>query len=316
VPLRAGLVAACLAAVAATGCGSSAAPSSSAATPRLHPLPAPVRVPGARTLVAAGDIACGPDTTKSRNGCHQQETAHLIDVLRPDVVAALGDLQYPDGKLGDFRRFFAPSWGRWLARMRPTPGNHEYVNGPAGYFGYFGARAGPDHRGWYSFDLGAWHLVSLNGNCDKIPCGPGSAQVRWLRADLAAHPARCTLAFWHEPRFSSGMHGSSRAVAWLWQALQDAGADVVLSGHDHDYERFAPQDNTGRRDDARGMVQFVVGTGGINHYPVFRHKPNSVVHSNFTFGVLRLTLRADSYSWRFFPERGATFTDAGSARCH
>jgi 3',5'-cyclic AMP phosphodiesterase CpdA len=201
--------------------------------------------------------------------------------------------------------------------MRPSPGNHEYQSrGGSGYYDYFGARAGPGRRGWYSWDLGAWHLVSLNGNCGKVGCGPGSGQERWLRADLAAHPARCTLAYWHQPRFSSGLHGSYAGVAPLWRALQVAGADVVLSGHDHDYERFAPQTDAARRDDARGIVEFVVGTGGVNHYPVFRHAPNSVTHSNFTFGVLALTLRPTSYSWRFLPERGATYTDAGSASCH
>nr|MDQ6914623.1 metallophosphoesterase [Actinomycetota bacterium] len=225
-------------------------------------------------------------------------------------------LQYPTGKLSDFRRFFAPSWGRWFARLRPSPGNHEYADGPSGYFDYFGARAGPGRRGWYSYDLGAWHLVSLNANCTKVGCGPGSPQASWLRADLAAHPARCTLAYWHQPRFSSGPHGDARDTGPLWRALQAAGADVVLSGHDHDYERFAPQTDAGARDDRRGIVQFVVGTGGVNHYPIVRRQPNSLTHSSSTFGVLRLTLRRASYSWRFVPERGATYRDAGSAPCH
>jgi acid phosphatase type 7 len=316
VPLRAVLLAGCAVALALAGCGSdSSAPT--AARPAFKPLPPPVRVPGAKTLVAAGDIACGPGTAHSAVGCHQRETAAIVDSLRPDAVAVLGDLQYPDATLGDFRRFFGPSWGRWRARMHPSPGNHEYnTGGASGYYDYFGARAGPGRRGWYSWNLGAWHLISLNGNCDKVGCGPGSAQERWLRADLAAHPARCTLAYWHQPRFSSGFHGNSTAVAPLWRALQAAGADVVLSGHDHDYERFAPQTDAARRDDRRGIVQFVVGSGGVNHYPVFRHAPNTVTHSNFTFGVLALTLRPASYSWRFVPERGATYTDAGSARCH
>ena len=315
-PRRAGLLAACLVAVALAGCGARSDAPPPAAAPALKPLPSPARVPGAKTLVAAGDIACGPDSRKSPNGCHQLDTSRLIDALRPDAVTPLGDLQYPSGSLSDFRRSFAPTWGRWFARMRPAPGNHEYEGGPRGYFAYFGSRAGPGRRGYYSWNLGGWHLISLNGNCDVVGCGPGSAQERWLRADLAAHPARCTLAYWHQPRFSSGPHGDSTAVRPLWRDLQAAGADVVLSGHDHDYERFAPQLDSGQRDDARGIVQFVVGTGGVNHYPAVHIKPNSLVHNNFTFGVLRLILRPTSYSWRFYPERGATFTDAGSARCH
>jgi hypothetical protein len=315
VPLRAGLIAAGLAVLALTGCGDGSS-TSTAARPIPAPPPPPRAANGAVTLAAAGDIACGPGVAHSAIGCHQGETAAVLRRLNPQVVLALGDLQYPSGSLGDFRRFFNRTWGGFRDRMHPAPGNHEYESGGSGYYSYFGAAAGPRGRGWYSYDLGVWHVVSLNANCAKVGCGTGSAQERWLRADLAANPTACTLAYWHQPRFSSGLHGNDAKLAPIWRTLQNAGADVVLSGHDHSYERYAPQDATGRRDDRRGIVEFVVGTGGVNHYPIFRTRPNSITHNAFTFGVLQMTLHPGSYSWRFVPERGARYTDAGSARCH
>ncbi|HEX7290817.1 MAG TPA: metallophosphoesterase [Conexibacter sp.] len=298
---------------AASGCGDGAAATT---TPAPRPAAAAhARVSGP-TLVAAGDVACAPGQPRSRVACHQLDTAALIARLKPDVVAALGDLQYETGSLADFQASFDRTWGRFRARMRPAVGNHEYgTTDAAGYFAYFGARAGRPGEGWYSYALGRWHVVVLNSNCDVVGCGAGSRQQRWLRADLAAHPTRCTLAYWHHPRFSSGLHGSDDALAPLWRTLQRGGADVALAGHDHDYERFAPQDADGRLDRAHGIVQLVVGTGGKSHYPILLPQRASRAHAS-VFGVLRLTLGRGAYRWRFVAEPGVGFRDAGTARCH
>jgi acid phosphatase type 7 len=303
------LVAAALAAAAA-GCGNSTAPADS-------PSPPPQRAVVGPSLVAAGDVACAGSEPNTRFTCRQSDTAALIARLDPDVVAALGDLQYPAGGLADFEASFDRSWGRFKNRMRPAIGNHEYEQDPAaaGYFSYFGQRAGPIGKGWYAYDIGDWRVVALNANCDRVGCGTGSAQQRWLRADLERHPRRCTLAYWHQPRFSSGLHGSNDDTAALWRTLQQAGADVVLSGHDHDYERFAPQTAGGRLDRSHGIVQFVVGTGGKSSYPILFVRPHSRARAS-TFGVLALTLGADRYAWRFVGEPGERFRDQGTARCH
>lgn len=260
------------------------------------------------TLVGAGDIA-GCDTDGD------EATAHLLDRL-PGTVFTLGDNAYPNGTPAEYACYDA-SWGRHLARTRPAPGNHEYYTpGAVGYYGYFGAAAGDPRRGYYSYDLGEWHIVALNSNCAAIGgCGAGSPQETWLRADLAAHPATCTLAYWHQARFSSGSHGSDAAFADLWRALYDGGADVILAGHDHDYERFAPQRADGTRDDQRGIRQIVVGTGGRSHYPVVG-TANSEAWNGTTSGVLRLVLHPTSYDWQFVPIVGQAFADHGSARCH
>jgi calcineurin-like phosphoesterase family protein len=274
----------------------------------------PVR-PAGPLLVAAGDVACPPGMAPSRFACNQARTAALVARLRPAAVALLGDLQYEAGALDDFRASFDRTWGRFGARLRPALGNHEYgTPGAAGYFATFGARAGRPGEGWYAYDLGSWHVVVLNANCGVVGCAAGSPQQRWLAADLAAHPRRCTLAYWHQPRFSSGLHGSDAALAPLWATLQGAGADVVLSGHDHDYERFAPQRADGRLDPRHGIVQFVVGTGGRSLYPILLARPNSRARAS-TFGVLALTLGRGAYAWRFVGERGGRFRDAGAARC-
>jgi len=187
----------------------------------------------------------------------------------------------------------------------------------AGYFGWFGDIAGDPATGWYSYDLGAWHVVVLNSNCAMVACGAGGAQDRWLRADLAASGARCTLAYWHHPRFSSGStHGSNLAMAPLWNALVELGADVALAGHEHQYERFAPLGPGGAVDPERGIRSFVVGTGGRSHYGFGAPLAGSVVRHTGTFGVLALTLAADGYDWRFVPQAGRTFSDAGSGQCH
>ena len=215
-----------------------------------------------------------------------------------------------------FQQSFDPSWGRAKNIIHPAVGNHEYLTaGASGYFNYFGAAAGNSSKGYYSFDIGAWHIIALNSNCSQVGgCGVGSPQEQWLKADLAAHPNMCTLAYWHHPRFSSGQHGSNTSYGAFWNALYAAGAELVLSGHDHDYERFAPQSPSGAAD-PNGIQQFVVGTGGKNHYQFMSIQPNSVVRNPDTYGILKLTLHATSYDWQFVPEPGKTFTDSGTRNC-
>ncbi len=264
---------------------------------------------GGPRLVAAGDIACPPGRPATPVQCQQEATAALVESLHPDVVAPLGDLQYERGEAANFAASYGPSWGRLLDRTRPAPGNHEYAGGKArGYDATFGDRArGVDGRGWYSYELGGWHVVVLNSVCSAIGgCGPGSDELAWLHEDLARSPAPCTLAYWHHPRWSSGLHGSDEGYQAFWDELVADGADVVLSGHDHHYERFAP---------VQGVRQFVVGTGGRSLYPVVARERGSEVVDTRTFGVLALTLRPDGYDWRFVPIAGSTFTDAGSGRC-
>lgn len=263
--------------------------------------------PAVAVLVGAGDIAsCSSDGDEA--------TARLLDAI-PGTVFTTGDNAYSNGTATEFADCYGPSWGRHRSRTRPTAGNHDYrTRDAAGYFGYFGAAAGEATRGYYGYDLGDWHVVVLNSNIDMRA---GSAQERWLRADLARGARRCTLAYWHHPRFSSGTrHGSHPGTEPLWQALYDAGADVVLSGHEHHYERFAPQTPTGVADTARGIREFVVGTGGKGHYPLGPPIANSEVSNATTHGVLKLTLGAQSYSWQFIPVAGGTFSDSGSAACH
>lgn len=232
-------------------------------------------------------------------------------------MLTLGDNVYDRGTADEFARCYDPSWGRHRERTRPAPGNHDYGNGRAvAYYDYFGKAAGEPNKGWYSFDVGGWHLVALNSNCAIVGgCGAGSEQERWLRADLAAHPGRCTLAYWHHARFSSGLHGNNDVTAGLWRALEDAGADVVLTAHDHDYERFSPLSPDGRPVQAGGIRQFVVGTGGRSLYPFRAPVAGSEVRSAATFGVLMLSLRETGYDWRFLPVAGSKFTDGGSGSC-
>jgi hypothetical protein len=263
----------------------------------------------AATLLAAGDIAgCSSDGDEA--------TATLLDALAGTVVT-LGDNVYEDGTAQEFSQCYTPSWGRHKSRTRPAVGNHDYhTSGAAGYFGYFGAAAGDPERGYYSYTLGAWHVVVLNSNCSQVGgCHAGSPQEQWLRQDLATHPTTCTLAYWHHPRFSFGKYGNDTTTQALWQALYDEGAEIVLSGHDHNYQRYASQDATGQRDPA-GIRQFVVGTGGKNHYPLGSPPPNVEVYNDDTFGILQLTLRGHGYEWTFIPEAGKSFTDTGSGICH
>ncbi len=265
--------------------------------------------PADPTLVGAGDVAyC------SLTG--DEKTARLLDRI-PGTVFVAGDVAYPSGSRRQLARCYDPTWGRWKLRTYPAPGNHDYgTAGAAPYFAYFGARAGAPGAGWYAYDLGDWRIYSLNSSCSAVGgCGPGSAQEQWLRADLAAHPRACVAAVWHHPLFSSGMHGSNPQVRGLWKALEDAGAELVLNGHDHDYERFAPQGSTGAAS-LTGIRQFVVGTGGAALRPFGAVQPNSVVRNAATHGVLQLTLRPGSYAWQFVPVAGATYTDSGSGTCH
>jgi hypothetical protein len=265
-----------------------------------------------QTIAAAGAIA-------ACNTKGDEATARLLEGI-DGTVLALGDNAYPDGSAEDFQECYDPSWGQFKDRTRPVPGNREYnTRGARAYFEYFGEAAGDPEKGYYSYNLGSWHVVALNSNCKHIGgCTRQSAQVQWLRDDLAANwDKHCTLAYIHDPLFSSGRRGKSPEVKSIWQVLYEAGADVVLSADDRNYERFAPQDPDGKADSERGIRQFVVGTGGgANHYPILDSTANSEVHNDDTYGVLKLTLRPEGYKWRFVPVEGAQFTDSGSARCH
>jgi calcineurin-like phosphoesterase family protein len=276
------------------------------------------------TVAAAGDIACDPADPNFNGGlgtanfCHQRATSDLLLGGGFDAVLVLGDNQYENATLAKYMASFDPSWGRVKPLIRPAVGNHEYLTaGAAGYYAYFGAAAGDPAEGYYSYDLGAWHLVVLNSNCGEVGgCGPGSPQGQWLASDLAAHAGQCLLAYWHHPRFSSGAHGDDPITDPFWQQLYQAQADLILTGHDHDYERFAPQSPAGVYDPWRGIRQFVVGSGGKNHVPVATVRANSEVRDDTTFGVLKLTLRPDGYDWQFLPDASGTFTDSGSGACH
>jgi hypothetical protein len=262
-------------------------------------------------LIGAGDIADCSDLAGA------EATAKLLEA-NPGTVMALGDLAYPNGTPADFKCYHK-TWGRVKDRTRPAVGNHEFHStGASYYFQYFGNAAGDPKTGYYSYDLGTWHIVVLNSECQEVGgCEAGSSQEKWLRADLAAHPVGCTLAYFHKPRFSSGLnHGNDPEVGAFWQALYDYNAELILNGHDHDYERFAPQDPGGNADPKRGIREFVVGTGGKNHREFGIHKSNSEVRNNDAFGVLKLTLKTTGYDWKFIPEPGKTFTDSGSGSCH
>jgi hypothetical protein len=287
------------------------------------PGPSPSPVPAIQVIAAAGDISCAPGTASS---CRQMDTATAVGWAEPDIVLALGDNQYESGELPNYLASYAPSWGRFKAITRPVAGNHEYQSpGAAGYYDYFDGpgrptgAAGERGRGFYSYDLGGWHMVALNSNCRDVGgCQAGSAQEAWLRADLKASASPCTLAYFHHPLFASGPNGNSPQLRPLWQALYDFDADVVLNGHDHIYERFAPQTPEGAADPVRGIRQFVVGTGGHSLTRVVAVQPNSEVRNAETFGVLRMELGRQGYRWEFLaaPGGASTFTDTGVAPCH
>jgi len=274
-------------------------------------------------VATAGDIACDPNDGRFNGGagtstaCKQRATSNILFGTDVAAVLPLGDNQYEQATQWQFMQSYDASWGRVFALTRPVPGNHEYLTqGAAGYYGYFGSRAGDPTKGYYSFDVGAWHIIALNSECANVGgCGRNAPQEVWLRNDLATHSNLCTLAYWHKPRFTSGLHGNDDTFATWWFDLYTAGADVVLAGHDHDYERFAPQDDAANPD-PNGIREFVVGTGGQEHEPFIAPAANSQVFNNDTFGVMKLTLHPTSYDWQFVPEAGGTFTDSGTSACH
>src|SRR5262245_49913728 len=289
-------------------------PTQPSPTPQ-QPVPGPTPSPpfpqtqGPAIFVGAGDIAIASG--------HDDATARLIDQIGGDVFT-LGDDAYPNGSPENFR-VFDRTWGRFAGFIHPAPGNHEYMTpGASGYFGYFGPAAGPSGLGYYGFDLGAWHLISLNSNYEfGVGVEAGSPQAVWLQGDLAQHSNKCTLAYWHHPLMSSGQNGDYRGMRAIFDILYNANADVVLNGHDHLYERFGPQAGDGRPDPARGIRQFIVGTGGVNaDYRFVTTKPNSEARITGQNGVLKLTLLADSYQWEFVTTPNGAVADSGTGQCH
>jgi hypothetical protein len=267
------------------------------------------------TVLAAGDIAeCD----------HQgdEATAGILAQYPHATILTLGDNAYQRGTPADFRNCYAPSWGKFKDRTRPATGNHdEETKNAQGYWDFFGSRGGPYDEYYYSYDLGAWHMVVLNSDCWRVGgCDPTDPQIEWLAADLAAPRNRCTLAYWHRPPFTSGRYGLPKdtdRVMPLWQTLYNEGVDVLLVGHDHDYERFVPMDSTGHPDPSKGVREFVVGTGGGNLRP-FENPPlpTTAARSFSTWGVLRLSLAPGKYAWRFLPVTPGGFTDSGTGACH
>lgn len=304
----------------------SAFPLPSLVPPKLS-LPLPNLLPGQDPVLAgAGDIACDPSDPNYNNGnggknnCHEKATSDLLLSLKESgnltAVFNLGDNQYENGAGAKYGTSYDQTWGRLKDITYPAVGNHEYLTpGATPYFQYFASTAGVSQKGYYSYDLGTWHIVVVNSNCSRVGgCSTGSPQEQWLRSDLAANAGKCTLAYWHHPLFSSGGHGADAAMQPIWQDLYDYGTALVLNGHDHDYERFAPQDPNGAAD-PNGIREFVVGTGGKNHTHLKQLQPNSEVFNDNTFGVLKLTLHPKGYDWQFLPEPGKTFTDTGSGVC-
>jgi acid phosphatase type 7 len=289
--------------------GSNSSPAQSRAKKKRPPV-------GTFVLVGAGDIASCQNPEGAR------ATAKLIEQI-PGTVFAAGDLAYENGSTEDFNNCYDPAWGRFKDRTKPALGNHEYGDRSAsGYFQYWGAKAGPRGKGYYSYDLGDWHIVVLNTNCDVKAlggCASGSPQETWLKEDLAQHPNACILAYGHHALFSSGVfkrHAVHPELKPLWEVLYAAHADLVLAGHEHSYERFAPQDPEGKADPANGIREIVAGTGGRSHDLLGFATPNSEVREWDTFGVLKLTLSPGKYTWEFIPEEGKSFHDVGSGACH
>jgi hypothetical protein len=269
-------------------------------------------------IAAAGDIACEPGDERTSSSCHHRDTSDLLVSGGLAAVLPLGDLQYEDGSLEKFKKSYDPTWGRVKDITHPAVGNHEYLTEDArGYFDYFRSAAGDSSRGYYSFDLDGWHLIALNSNCGAVGgCDAGSPQHDWLKADLAASNAGCTLAYWHAPRFASGHYRNDSDYQPFWELLFDDGAEIVLNGHDHSYQRYAPMTPTGTRNDDKGIREFVVGTGGKNHTAVDSSGTNREAAEDSTYGVLEVTLKDGSYDWRFVPDTRDGYTDTGSGSCH
>jgi acid phosphatase type 7 len=300
----------------AAACGQSQPAVTPGSAPKLSPKKQETPQNQTFTLVGAGDIA----SCKAIEGA--EATTKLIEQI-PGTVFVAGDLAYEHGSAAEFRDCYGPTWGRFKNRTRPAPGNHEY-GGPqaSAYFQYWGDQAGPVGKGYYSYDLGVWHIIALNTNCDAPDfggCGEGSPEELWLRDDLTHHPNACIVAYGHHALFSSGIfrrHAMSPKLKPLWQDLYYAHADLMLVGHEHSYERFAPQDPDGVADPEHGIREIVVGTGGRSHNPLGFAIPNSEVRDSDTYGVLKVTLSPHSYTWEFIPEEGKTFRDSGAGVCH
>lgn len=258
------------------------------------------------TLVGAGDISrCGHDG--------DEQTAALLDSI-PGIVFTVGDNVYPDGTEADFANCYEPSWGRHKARTRPTPGNHAYrTNQARDYYKYFGSAAGPGGRGYYGYGAGAWLVLALNSN---VGVGRRSAQMAWVRQELARTAKRCVLAYWHHPLFSSGEHGGDSRLRPVWEALYEHGAEIVVVGHDHVYERFAPQTPRGTADPISGIRQFTVGTGGASLRGFRTVRANSELRDASRFGVLKLELGDGWYRWWFVTTPGGVVADSGQGTCH
>lgn len=286
----------------------SPAPSPGASRSRPSDSPGPSPSPGPVVLVGAGDIASCDKESDSATG-------RLIESIPEAIVFTLGDNAYESGSEADFR-CYEEAWGAFRDRTRPVPGNHEYETRDARpYFDYFGHAAGPGPAGYYAYDAGEWRVYVLNSNCRPAGgCDAGDSQAGWLAEDLAAEPRRCVLAMWHHPVFSSGRHGNDPKMRPAWRILQEAGAELILNGHDHTYERFARQDDDGRPD-PDGIREIVAGTGGKSHYPFPEIRLNSEVRDNRSYGVLKLVLEPDRYSWEFIPIAGDSFRDQGSDFC-
>jgi hypothetical protein len=283
-------------------------------------------------IVAAGDIACTAGKVPTATSCQQMATSDLALSLHPDAVLPLGDDQYELGSLEDFQTVYAPSWGRLDPIAHPVPGNHEYgyigtsiePTGGTGYFTYFGDRSHPLQPGcttlcksWYSWDIGNWHMIALDSQCGVVGgCNPGNPQYQWLLADLNANTKPCTLAYWHIPLFSSSQDHQPDMVS-MFTLLYNKGADVVLTGHAHFYERFGPQTASGTADPARGIPQFIVGSGGRNFFAI-RATPSANSESRIanSFGVLQMTLSENSYGWSFVGTNAGGGSDSGTGTCH
>ena len=296
-----------------------------------HPQKAVAQTVSDPVIAAAGDIACAPPATRTSSKCHQQATANLLTTGGYDAVLPVGDTQYECGQLSAFQAVYDPTWGQVKSISHPAVGDNEYAGsgcstpGASGYFTYFGAAASPlDQsctqacKGYYSYDLGSWHIIALNTECSQVGvggCKASSPQGKWLAADLAAHPTACILAYWHRPYFNDDGTTSS-SPGPLVKILYAAHADVLLVGHKHFYERFAPMDPF-KVTDPNGIRQFIVGTGGKSHGSLATTPPpNAEARDKTAYGVLRMTLHAGSYDWQFLPEAGKTFTDSGTQTCH